>query len=81
MSEKKTLITAPNSSEYYVFHTNYKGYVHGDTVEYSITRPSKGGKLAEARPTKLIKRSSENLLMRVDISRGKVGYRIIDGLG
>lgn len=55
--------------------------MHGDFVEYEITRPPQGGKLAEARPLRLIKRSQEELLMRTHLIQGKITYRIIGSLG
>lgn len=66
---------------YYVFHTRALGYIHGDIVEYQVTRPSKDGKLAEARPTRLIKRSEDELLMEVRVIHGKIAYKILPGLG
>ena len=80
-SEKRITIETEDGTLYYVFHTKALWYTHGDLVEYTITRPSKDGKLAEVKPTKLIKRSNEELLMRISNSQGKVVYRILESLG
>jgi exoribonuclease R len=80
-SEKRTTIESSDGTLYYVFHTKSEWYIHGDIVEYAITRASKDGKLAEARPTKLIKRSEEILLMRISMHKGKISYHILESLG
>jgi exoribonuclease R len=80
-SEKRITIEWADDTTYYVFHTRATGYIHGDIVEFVITRPSKDGKLAEVRPTRLVKRSEEDLLMRVGISGGKVSYRLLSNFG
>lgn len=46
-------------------------------MEFIVTRPSKNGKLAEVRPTRLLKRSEEELLMEVRISHGKILFKIL----
>ena len=80
-SEKRTTIESSDGTLYYVFHTKSEWYIHGDVVEYAVTRTSKDGKLAEARPTKLIKRSEEILLMRISMHKGKISYQILESLG
>ncbi len=75
------MVETSDGISYYVFHTRAIGYIHGDLVEFVITRPSKNGKLAEVRPVRLLKRSEEELLMEVRIAHGKVLYRIISLFG
>jgi exoribonuclease R len=80
-SERRITIEWVDDVTYYVFHTRAAWYIHGDLVEFAITRPSKDGKLAEVRPTRLVKRSEEDLLMRVGISGWKVSYRLLGNFG
>ncbi len=46
-----------------------------------MTRPGGDGKLPEARPTKLERRSEEPLLMEVITDKGKTKHKILDEFG
>lgn len=70
-SERKTTIEGKDGEIYYVFETRARGYLHGDTVAFVVTRPARDGKLREAAPTRLVERTQEPLLM--ELARGKEG--------
>lgn len=74
--ERRILIEGLDGTEYYVFSLRWGDYIHGDIVEYEITRKAIERKLPEARPIKLIQRSKEELLMQVEKKNGKILFRL-----
>ena len=62
-SLRKVTIETEKGEVYYVFDKYHGGYVHGDIVEYVTTRLATGGKLTEVKPVRLVRRSSESIMI------------------
>jgi hypothetical protein len=63
-------ITIDSGEEiFYVHPPRAGGYIHGDIVAFMRTRESKDGKMAEAKPIRLIKRSNEEVIIEAKQSK------------
>jgi hypothetical protein len=63
-------ITIDSGEEsFYVHPPRAGGYVHGDIVAFIKTRETKDGKMAEAKPIRLIKRSNEEVIIEAKLTR------------
>jgi exoribonuclease II len=66
--ERRITIESGDES-YYVHPPRASGYIHGDTVGFTKSRVAKDGKMAEAKPLKLIKRSQEEVIVEVQLGK------------
>jgi VacB/RNase II family 3'-5' exoribonuclease len=93
---RKTTVETKEWEVYYIFETRTAGYLHGDKVLIEVTRKASDGKLPEARPIRLLRRSDAPLVMELIVSKSKkksrsqsapskdenhFTYKILDELG
>jgi ribonuclease R len=61
-SERRITIES-DAESYYVHPPRARGFIHGDMVAFTKSRIAKDGKMAEAKPERLVKRSTEEVII------------------
>lgn len=66
---------------FYVHPPRAQWYIHGDTVGFIQSRPAKDGKMAEAKPIRLIKRTDREVIIEASITKRWIKWSLLPIFG
>lgn len=79
-SERRITITSGDDT-FYIHPSRAQGYIHGDIVRFVKSRIAKDGKMAEAKPIRLVKRSEDEVLIEATITKKWVKWLLLPIFG